>query len=580
MKGSKQNDDAHASLASAFAGASAQERERLTKIMELLPCYVAVINNERRITFYNRAFEQYFGAPGDRPCFTVMRGLQEPCQSCPPFDQGNSDASFVIDWMQSGTGTVFRDHSHPFIEADGSRALLKSGYNVTSAMRVMQALDLSEQSYRAITDNLSIGIALVDPRLRIKAGNIRLSQWFGEGFRLDRPVCELLQCGEFCKRAAADLDFACPDCPFKASVTDGASHEKELTVTLADGKERIMRMVTCPVKPGKTGKKNQIRALILMLEDITNRLRVNQQLQRARKIEAMSTLAAGIAHEINQPLSALHLYASGLQMLFEKQAELPRATTEERLSLIMHEADKIKGIISHMRALVMQEGDVPLRPVDLRGVINSTLALMKQPFEDRKVRLIVDVPDNLPAVHSNSLQVEQVLVNLLSNALHALDSENATHAKNAGRTPTILVGAQFMPELERVRLEVADSGPGLPKSGERIFDPFYTTKERHQGMGLGLSIIHGLVSLWGGEISARPRHPVLGGAVFFVDLPLSEKNPRAASAAPTPDISGPDAPGPYVSGPDTPGSAHGPSVSPRYMHLRKHRAADGRREDS
>ena len=556
-------EQGHAALAAAFAEASGQERERLAKIVDMLPCYVVVINKDRRITFYNKAFEQYFGKPGDRPCHAAMRGAIAPCRFCPPFDQNGGNC--VMDWVQPVTGTAFRVHSYPFTEADGSVAVLKAGYNVTSTMRVQQALDLSEQSYRAITDNLSIGIALVDPHLRIKAGNIRLSQWFSEGFRLDRPVCELLQCGEFCKSAAADLDFACPDCPFQASVADGASHEKELTVTLADGKERVMRMVTCPVKPGKTGKKDQVRALILMLEDITNRLRVNQQLQRARKLEAMSTLAGGIAHEINQPLSALHLYASGLQMLLEKQNELPRATTEERLSLIMREADKIRGIISHMRALVMQEGRVPVQRVALRPVVESTLALMKQRFDDRKVRLLTDLPDNLPAVRSNDLQLEQVLINLLANALHALDNENATHAKSPRREPTILVRAQLMPEAGRLRLEVADSGPGLPKGSERIFDPFYTTKERHEGMGLGLSIVHGLVSLWGGEISARPRHPVLGGAAFYVDLPLAGQETDASQATPAPRT-GPE-------GPVSQAAGGNPAAPDRAVRVRKISAA-------
>ena len=103
-----------------------------------------------------------------------------------------------------------------------------------------------------------------------------------------------------------------------------------------------------------------VRALIMMVEDITDRLRMSRQLQRARKLEAMSTLAGGIAHEINQPLSALHLYAGGLQMLLEKQGELSSEVTQERLGLIIHEADKIRSIIAHMRSLVMQEGKVPL----------------------------------------------------------------------------------------------------------------------------------------------------------------------------------------------------------------------------
>lgn len=538
-------------LAETFAQSSGQERERLAKIMDLLPHYIVIINKDRKITFYNKPFEQYFGKPGNKPCYAAMCGLSAPCHFCLPFIKGDNYAASIMDWVHPATGTAFRVHTCHFKETDGSVAVLKTGYNVTSTMRVQQALDLSEQSYRAITDNLSMGIALVDPQLRIKAGNIRLSQWFSEGFRLDRTVCELLRCGESYEAAAADSAFACPDCPFRASVGDGASHEKELTVTLADGMERVMRMVTCPVKPGKTGKKNQVRALILMLEDITNRLRVNQQLQRARELEAMSALAGGIAHEINQPLSALHLYASGLQMLLEKHGQLPKAITEERLSLVMREAEKIRGIISHMRTLVMKEGRVPVQRVFLRPVIDSTLNLMKQRFAYRKARVSVDVPADLPAVRSNNLQLEQVLINLLTNALHALDSEKATRAKNGVHEPKVLIRAANVPELGRVRLEVADSGPGLPKGSERIFNPFYTTKERHEGMGLGLSIVHGLVSLWGGEVSARSRHPVLGGAVFYVDLVLAEQDVPAdnvdgqpSAASDKKPANGPGAPAP------------------------------------
>lgn len=514
-----------AALAEAFSGANEEERRRLARIVDLLPCYVAIVDRQHRITFHNRTFEQYFGKPAGRPCHVILRGQEKPCRFCPPLQPMSVKGTSVMEWVQPRTSYAFRVYSYPFVEADGTQCTLKAGFNVTSTMRVQQALDLSEQSYRAITDNLSIGIALVDTQLRIKAGNIRLSQWFGEGFRLDRPVCELLQCGDFHASAAQDLEFACPGCSFQASLDDGASHEKELTVTMPDGKERAMRMVTCPVKPGKgTGRENRVRALILMLEDITNRLRVNQQLQRARKVEAMSTLAGGIAHEINQPLSALHLYASGLQMLMEKQGELPQATTQERLSLIMREADKIRGIISHMRALVMQEGRVDLRPISLAPAVDSALNLMRQQIGSREVSLVVEVPPDLPLVMSNELQMEQVLVNLLANSLHALDAspeggENARPAKAI--PPTILVKAYPLAEGNRVRLEVADSGPGLPQGSERIFDPFYTTREGHGGMGLGLSIAHGLVSLWGGEISAAPRHPKYGGAAFYVDLPLA-----------------------------------------------------------
>lgn len=508
-----------AALAQAFSGSSAADRDRLARIVDLLPCYVALVSSDHRILFRNKTFDQYFGPPGDKRCYAALRDQDAPCRFCAPLGGINNRSSSVIEWIHSKNNYAFRVYSYPFGEVDGVPCILKVGFNVTSRLRVQQALDLSEQSYRIITDNLSIGIALLDTKLRIKTGNVRMSQWFAEGFRLNRPICEVLGCPRFAENAhdAASEKDTCANCPIYASLNDGNSHEKEFSVIFQDSKEHSVRLVTCPVKPGKhPGKRHVVRALIVMLEDITARLRMSQQLQRARKLEAMSALAGGIAHEINQPLSALHLYASGMQMLLEKQGELPPETTQERLTLIMSEADKIRSIITHMRALVMQEGSVPVEPVDLAATVDTSLGVMRQQLETRKIRVIRDFAAQLPPVRSNAVQLQQVVVNLLANAIHALDG--CTQEKGPGFTPQILLKASLDESGTKVRLEVADNGPGLPKGSERIFDPFFTTKEKHQGMGLGLSIVHAMISLWGGEIGAVSHHPKLGGASFFVDL--------------------------------------------------------------
>ena len=507
-------------LAGALSGASAEERVRLGRIMDLLPCYVAVLDNQRRVIFHNRVFEQYFGKPDGQCCHSLTRGRNEPCKDCPPLEALSNSASNMMEWVSPLTRQAFRVFSHAIEDEQGQPCILTVGFDITPTVRLQQALELSEQSYRAITDNLTIGVALIDTKMRIKAGNIRLSQWFAQEFRLNRSICEILRCDE--QVVAARLrgeDVFCRDCPFQASLEDGNGDEKELEISFEDGKEHTARLVTCPVKSSKSQRnKGEVRALIMLLEDITTRLLVNQQLQRARKLEAMSTLAGGIAHEINQPLSALHLYASGMQMLMEKQGALAPEVTQERLSLIMHEADKIRSIISHMRALVMQEGRVPVGPVSIRASIDAVLVIMRSQLGARGIRVTIDIPEDLPPVRSNLVQLEQVLVNLVANAMHAMDTESGL--RGGGRQRSILFQASVLPSPtdggRRVRLEVADSGPGLPKGSERIFDPFYTTKERHEGMGLGLSIVYGLISLWGGEISAAAHHPQLGGAVFYV----------------------------------------------------------------
>jgi signal transduction histidine kinase len=519
-----------AALAQAFSGFATGDRECLARIVDLLPCYVVLVSDDYRILFRNRAFDQYFGAPGDKPCYSALRNQDIPCRFCAPLGSINHQSSSVIEWVHSKSKYSFRVYSYPFGKVDGKSCVLKTGFNMTSIRRVQQALDLSEQSYRIITDNLSIGIVLLDTRLRIKAGNIRMSQWFAEGFKLDLSICEVLGCHNFAppaSEASPPRASECASCPIQVSRCDANSHEKEFTVIFQDGKEHIVRVVTCPVTMEKySARKQAVRALIVMLEDITTRLRVSQQLQRARQLEAMSALAGGIAHEINQPLSALHLYASGLQILLEGQADLPLATTLERLTLIMNEAEKIRNIINHMRALILQDTHVSIGPVILVSAVDMALDAMRQQLATRNIRLQRDIPEDLPCVRSNAIQLQQVVVNLLSNAIHAVDSR-AQEAQD-DYVPCILLKAALDETGKKVRLEVADNGPGLPKGSERIFDPFFTTKDKHQGMGLGLSIVHAMVSLWGGEIGAVAHHPALGGASFFVDLHGEDSNDSTA----------------------------------------------------
>ncbi|MDL2267643.1 histidine kinase [Desulfovibrio sp. OttesenSCG-928-G15] len=515
--------EASRAVAEAFIEAGGKERERLVRIMNFLPCYVALVSADHKIIYHNKAFNQYFGEPEGRSCFQAMRKQEKPCRFCQVAEAtAGHTSSSVMEWVHPETRHAFRVYSYPFEDVDGSRCLLETGFNITSVLRVQQALDLSEQSYRAITDNLSIGIALVDPSLHIKTGNTRMGMWFSGGFKPNSCVCELLHCGEQWERALAEADFFCPDCPFRASLADGAGHEKELFVAFSDGREHAVRLVTCPVIPTR-GKLSSVRAIILMLEDITKRIQVNRQLQRARKMEALNTLAGGIAHEINQPLSALHLYTGGLQMLLEKSGSLPQETTLERLGLIMKEADKIRGIITHMRALVMKEGSVSLAPVMLKDSVTSVHDLMRARFEEMDIRFTVDIPDSIPPVQANDPQMEQVLVNLLSNAMHALGKEGSQDRH-------ILVSARPSPDLKRVSLCVADNGQGLGDGGEHVFDPFYTTKEKHEGIGLGLSIVHGFVSLWGGSISARAKGEPLGGASFTLELRVAQNAPAGAVA--------------------------------------------------
>lgn len=515
------------------------ERTRLLNLLDRLPAYVVLLGPDYSIRYENRGFRQLFGPGVGRPCYEVIRGQDRPCAVCPPFDVFDSRTLCVCEWACPERRSAFRIYSYPFEDVDGSPLVLKLGIDITSGVRAQEALSISEGRYRSITDNLTLGIAVLDTALGITASNPRLLEWFGAAAAPGGLLCHMLaeHCGEDNAR--------CTGCGCLATFRDGQTHEWRLEASTRSGGRRSYRLTSCPILAGDGG----VDSVIVMLEDETDRLRVEERLQRARKLEAMGTLAAGIAHEINQPLSALQLYAGSLEMMAEKDRPPDRETLLARLSLILGEATRIRDIIDHMRALVAH-GDAALSPTQVGAAVDRALGLVGAQLRAHRVTVERVLPPDLPAVRANPVQLEQVVINLLVNAMHALDArepaegqerririvaacqpaesgmaESPLRTETADRPdkPDRPVPADHAPDAAeapagRVLLTVADNGPGLQGLETRVFDPFFTTKDPHKGLGLGLAIVHSFVESWGGEISVSCGEPPLNGASFTLAL--------------------------------------------------------------
>ncbi len=474
------------------------ERARLLNVLEVLPAYVVLIDQNHTIQFDNQVFRQLYGPGRDKPCYQTLKGLSAPCDNCPPFSVFSSKNICVSEWACARTNNAFRVHSYPFEDLGGNKMVLKVGINITAGVRAQHALDLSEQRYRNIADNLTIGVAMLDPQLVAVTVNPRLTEWFGPDADRGTPICDILH------RQCADAEQGCDACIFRKTFTHKRTHEQEFSLLTHNGETRRFRLVACPLLT----RKRDVRAVIMMLEDITERHNLALRSQHLRRLEAMGSLAGGIAHEINQPLSALHLYTSGLQLLMEQQADLPQTRIMERLSLILSQAGKIRDIISHMRALVMQE-EIPVGAVSVRGAAEGALSLVGAQLGAHNVSVTLDIPESMPLVRATRVQLEQVFVNLLNNAMHALDSVDTPEK-------AVIIAARRL-EPDCVLLQVSDNGPGVQGMEEQVFTPFFTTKEAHQGMGLGLSIVHAFITAWGGEITAR-NNGASPGATFTLKL--------------------------------------------------------------
>lgn len=500
-------------------GTCDEQRQRLQAIFDMMPCYVALIGPDYKVRFYNKAYKDLFGL-SHQYCYEAMQKYKAPCQSCLAFDAWGRSQSCVTEWLHPGKKDAFRSYSYPFLDVTGEKLLLQVGFSIGSNLRMRQALDLSESSFRAVTDNLSIGIAVVGLDLSIIGGNARMEQWLADSFKRGRNLCQVLRCNGTHPVPLIAGEY-CPDCPFGLALRDRASHEKEVSVQFKQLGRRTVRLVACPI----VDHRGRVRAMALMLEDITKRLAVDKRLERMRELETIGTLAGGIAHEINQPLSALNLYTSGLQILMEKADSIDRETINERLGLIMRESEKIRAIIANMRTLVMKGESTHLEAVKVSPVCYEAIRTVRKQLDERNIRVEVEIPEALPLVVSQRVQLEQVLVNLLSNAIHAIDAVG-----EGGRRLIKIIG-DYNPSADKVVLTIADSGVGLPQDSGRIADPFYSAS-RVQGMGLGLTIVSGFITQWGGDLSARARNGLLEGACFYISLKVAEGKQDGELASP------------------------------------------------
>jgi two-component system NtrC family sensor kinase len=286
----------------------------------------------------------------------------------------------------------------------------------------------------------------------------------------------------------------------RARVDELEALVRERTSTIRDAHERLQR-------------------------EISQRHRMEAQLRRAQKLEALGRLAAGIAHEINNPLAFvianLQYVREAIDLPPEKLAHAPLEELAAALAEACVGGDRIKQIVKDLKAFA-QPHDESLAVVDVRPVLDFSLKMAAAEVR-RRARLVTRF-DEVPAVWAISGRLEQVFVNLLVNAAQSI-------APGAVDANEIRVTVRTLDE--DVAVEIADTGVGIPAANlERIFDPFFTTKPVGVGTGLGLSICHSIVTAFGGDLTVESQEGK--GSTFRVTLPsaarVGESSPHRASA--------------------------------------------------
>ena len=251
----------------------------------------------------------------------------------------------------------------------------------------------------------------------------------------------------------------------------------------------------------------QLRSEISERQKTETRLRQTQaELVQATKMAALGQMSAGISHELNQPLGAIRSYADNARTFLE------RAQTSDalkNLSSISELTERMGRIIKNLRTYSREE-PVALRTISVNEAVTEALSLMESRLQSEDVAVDIRMPETVLSATGGAVRLQQVLVNLVSNSLDAM------HATSDKR---LTISA--FENGDAVSISVRDNGPGIPAEDfDKLFDPFFSTKEVGESMGLGLSITFGIVRQFGGEMTAE-NHPD-GGAVFTVSLQRPE----------------------------------------------------------
>jgi len=339
---------------------------------------------------------------------------------------------------------------------------------------------------------------------------ISVNHVFQETMGIEEPE------GRYCYEIFRNETKPCPECPAHRSFLTGDVCRETAIFKVGD-KNRQFEMVASPIRDPDKDE----RRILIFKRDVTMEKEYQAKFYQAEKMATVGMLAAGVAHEVNNPLAAISGFAEGIKRRLGR-IELPAGPEMEDITdyvdTILAECTRCRDIV---RTLLTFSRPISAgySHVSLNAVVEDTLKLLRHHIKKKALKLtvITDLEDDLPLILGDEPQLKQVLLNLLINAMDAIDQTG----KGEGRI-TILT---YSAEDDGVGLVVADTGCGVPKEHlDKLFEPFFTTKPVGKGIGIGLSTCYSIVKEHCGEILAFSEPGK--GSRFIVRLPSNPDQHR------------------------------------------------------
>ncbi len=364
---------------------------------------------------------------------------------------------------------------------------------------IQDALYESQAQKKAIVEGFNGILILFDRDMR--------AQWVNREIQKRYPDAIGKSCGEiFCSKAEK-----CTSCAFRRCLSSGAIERSTQRTGIygADGDETVFDITASPVKD----RHGKISGMIGIAQNVTEQYRLERQLRHTQKMEAIGTLAGGVAHDFNNILTPIMGYTEIIRLKMKQDGFGDQAVydyLEEILKAAKRAKSLVEQVLTFSRSVEKKEVLLYVHPI-----VKEVMKLMRSTLPSTIV-ISEEINEQCGRVFIDPVQIHQVLINLCTNAAQAMAGRHGMLKVKLGLAPPTGDGRDWL------ELSVSDTGTGIEeKMLDRIFEPYFTTKEKTSGTGMGLAMVHGIISRQGGFIKVESE--VGKGSVFRVFLPIAQK---------------------------------------------------------